>query len=118
MCVERKLDERRPAGSSIKAGVGRERGNDRAYCQRKPELPIRCEYQPVSPLVWSPGGHGGTVPLYAHGYARSETAARVGRRTRAGVDDVQKLLEKAEASCLVTNSLRSDVHLTTEVTSG
>ena len=29
-----------------------------------------------------------------------------------------RLLEKAEASCLVTNSLSSDVHLTTEVTLG
>src|SRR6202162_6740373 len=33
-------------------------------------------------------------------------------------DKAKKLLEKAEASCLVTNSLSSDIHLTTEVTSG
>ncbi|HXC07809.1 MAG TPA: OsmC family protein, partial [Steroidobacteraceae bacterium] len=34
------------------------------------------------------------------------------------VEKAKKLLEKAEASCLVTNSLSSDVRLTTEVTSG
>jgi peroxiredoxin-like protein len=33
-------------------------------------------------------------------------------------DKAKKLLEKAEASCLVTNSLSSDIHLTTEVASG
>jgi organic hydroperoxide reductase OsmC/OhrA len=33
-------------------------------------------------------------------------------------DQAKKLLEKAEASCLVTNSLSSDIRLTTEVTSG
>jgi peroxiredoxin-like protein len=41
-------------------------------------------------------------------------------RIAAGGDaeKAKKLLEKAEASCLVTNSLSSDNHLTTEVTSG
>jgi uncharacterized OsmC-like protein len=34
------------------------------------------------------------------------------------VEKAKNLLEKAEASCLVTNSLSSDVRLTTEVTSG
>jgi organic hydroperoxide reductase OsmC/OhrA len=33
-------------------------------------------------------------------------------------DKATKLLEKAEASCLVTNSLSSKIHLTAEVTSG
>ena len=33
-------------------------------------------------------------------------------------DKAKKLLAKAEASCLVTNSLSSDIRLTTEVTSG
>ena len=32
-------------------------------------------------------------------------------------DKAKKLLEKAEAGCLVTNSLSSEVHLTIEVTS-
>src|SRR5580692_9758778 len=41
-------------------------------------------------------------------------------RIAAGGDaeKAKRLLEKAEASCLVTNSLSSDVHLTTEVTLG
>ena len=41
-------------------------------------------------------------------------------RIAAGGDaeKAKKLLEKAKASCLVTNSLSSDNHLTTEVTSG
>jgi uncharacterized OsmC-like protein len=41
-------------------------------------------------------------------------------RIAAGGDaeKAKKLLEKAETSCLVTNSLSSDNHLTTEVTSG
>jgi uncharacterized OsmC-like protein len=33
-------------------------------------------------------------------------------------DKARKLLEKSEANCLVTNSLSSDIHLTTEVALG
>jgi organic hydroperoxide reductase OsmC/OhrA len=46
------------------------------------------------------------------------TQAKLRIAAGGDADKAKKLLEKAEASCLVTNSLSSDIRLTTEVTSG
>ena len=48
-------------------------------------------------------------------FTRFDTHARLQIPTGADVDRAKKLLEKAESSCLVANSLSSERHLTMEV---
>ena|SRR5580698_897670 len=51
-------------------------------------------------------------------FTRFETHARLQLPAGADVARAKKLLEKAELTCLVTNSLNSENHLTVEVTAG
>ena len=51
-------------------------------------------------------------------FAKFLTHAKLRIAAGGDADKAKKLLEKAEASCLVTNSLSSYIRLTTEVTSG
>jgi organic hydroperoxide reductase OsmC/OhrA len=48
-------------------------------------------------------------------FTRFETHAKLHVHTGADVERAKKLLEKAEATCLVANSLTSERHLTIEV---
>ena len=48
-------------------------------------------------------------------FTRFETHAKLHVHAGADMDRAKKLLEKAEASCLVANSLSSERHLTVEV---
>jgi organic hydroperoxide reductase OsmC/OhrA len=48
-------------------------------------------------------------------FTRFETHAKLHVHTGADIERAKKLLEKAEATCLVANSLTSERHLTVEV---
>jgi organic hydroperoxide reductase OsmC/OhrA len=51
-------------------------------------------------------------------FTRFDTHAKLFVPDGADVERAKKLLEKAESSCLVTNSLNSELHLTLEVAVG
>jgi peroxiredoxin-like protein len=51
-------------------------------------------------------------------FTRFETHAKLHVAAGADIERAKKLLEKAEASCLVTNSLSSEIQLTVEVQAG
>ena len=51
-------------------------------------------------------------------FTRFETHAKLLVPPGADIERAKRLLEKAEANCLVANSLSSDRHLTSEVPSG
>jgi organic hydroperoxide reductase OsmC/OhrA len=51
-------------------------------------------------------------------FTRFDTHAKLHVAAGADVDRAKKLLEKAESSCLVSNSLNSERHLTMEVLTG
>jgi peroxiredoxin-like protein len=51
-------------------------------------------------------------------FTRFDTHAKLTVPEGADVERGKKLLEKAESSCLVTNSLTSEVHLTMEIAVG
>jgi len=51
-------------------------------------------------------------------FTRFDTHAKLHVAAGADVERAKKLLEKAESSCLVSNSLNSDRHLTMEVVTG
>jgi uncharacterized OsmC-like protein len=48
-------------------------------------------------------------------FTRFDTHAKLHVAPGADIERAKKLLEKAESSCLVANSLNSERHLTTEV---
>jgi organic hydroperoxide reductase OsmC/OhrA len=51
-------------------------------------------------------------------FTRFDTHAKLHVAAGADVERAKKLLEKAESSCLVSNSLNSERHLTMEVVTG
>ena len=51
-------------------------------------------------------------------FTRFDTHAKLHVAAGADVERAKKLLEKAESSCLVANSLNSERHLTVEVLTG
>jgi peroxiredoxin-like protein len=51
-------------------------------------------------------------------FTRFDTHAKLQVTAGADIERAKKLLEKAESSCLIANSLRSERHLTLEVTGG
>jgi organic hydroperoxide reductase OsmC/OhrA len=51
-------------------------------------------------------------------FTRFETHAKLHVAEGADIDRAKKLLEKAESTCLVANSLSSERHLTVEVAAG
>jgi organic hydroperoxide reductase OsmC/OhrA len=51
-------------------------------------------------------------------FTRFETHAKLHVPAGADVERAKRLLEKAESSCLVSNSLSSERHLTVEVVAG
>jgi organic hydroperoxide reductase OsmC/OhrA len=51
-------------------------------------------------------------------FTRFDTHAKLHVAAGADVERAKKLLEKAESSCLVANSLNSERHLTMEVLTG
>jgi uncharacterized OsmC-like protein len=58
------------------------------------------------------------APPHEMRFTKFLTHAKLRIAAGGDAEKAKKLLDKAEASCLVTNSLSSDNHLTTEVTSG
>jgi organic hydroperoxide reductase OsmC/OhrA len=51
-------------------------------------------------------------------FTRFDTHAKLQVAAGADIERAKKLLEKAENSCLIANSLRGERHLTLEVTGG